>query len=221
MNKKIIDKLKSCNLKMAAFDMKRHFSGKVLKNEIAQAMTFFIKVPCVETAVNLISVYPEISKVMFLSNDVFTKNTPKENRGAAYDGLDECMAMCDKNLLNVSNIQSYLLEEATKENITIGFHSLRDQAILLERLKRVGIKKGFFSNKRQFLRDRITQDMSAFYSVLDLICIHGIHNGRELFWDALGNDADPQCHLHSEIQYDLSLNVEPLLSVLNKQGKYD
>lgn len=199
---------------MAAFEMVKTFSKGVYKQELVAALDLFSKVPCLETAVNLIYVFPEALSVMTLADDSFVRMTPKEMLGARFEGLDDWMSSFDRNLKAVAAIQTHLLKEATAGKVTIGFHRMRNQAILFERLERVVIKKGLFSNKRQFLRDRITKDASAFRSVLDLICIYGVHTGRERFWDALGNEVDPQFHLRSEIQYNLSLNVESFLSIL-------
>jgi hypothetical protein len=167
----------------------------------------------VETAVNLVHVFPEALPFMTMANDSVTK-VSKEELGPYFDGLHDWMSDFDRTLKSVTIIQAYLLKEATAGKVSIGFHRMRDQAILFERLERVGIKKGFFSDQRQFLRDRITKDASAFRSVLDLICIHGVHTGGERFWNALGGEVDPQFHLCSEIQYNLSLNVEPFLAIL-------
>jgi hypothetical protein len=214
MSNKLVSQLASCNLKIAAFEMMKTFSEGVYKQELVAALDLFSKLPCAETVVNLIHVFPEAASVMTLADDSFVRMTPKEILGPRFERLEDWMSSFDRNLKTVAVIQSYLLKEASVGNVTVGFHSMRDQAILFERLERIGIKKGFFSNKRQFLRDRITKDASAFRSVIDLICIHGVHTGRERFWDTLGNEVDPQFHLHSEIQYNLSLNVESFLSIL-------
>ncbi len=214
MSDKLVSQLASYDLKMAAFNFVKTFSEGVYKKEIVEALDLFSKLPCAETAVNLIHIFPEIAPVMSLTKDSFVRRQPEEMLGPHFEGLKDWMNSFDRNLMAVSEIQSYLLKEASNSKITIEFHSMRDQAILFDRLERVGVKKGVLKNRRQFLRDQITKDDSAFRSVFDLICIHGVHNAKERFWDTLGNEVDAQFHLHSEIQYNLSMNVEQFLLVL-------
>jgi hypothetical protein len=212
MSNKLVSQLASYNLKMAAFELVKTFSEGVYKQEIVSAFDLFSKLPCAETAVNLVHIFPEAATVITLANDSFVRRQPEEMLGSHFDGYEDWMNSFDRNLKTVSEIQSYLLGEASKSEVTIEFHGMRDQAILFDRLDRIGVKKGVFKNRRQFLRDQITQDASAFRSVFDLICIHGIHSGVERFWDTLGNEVHSQFYLNSEIQYNLSMNVEPFLS---------
>ena len=39
---------------------------------------------------------------------------------------------------------------------------MRNQQVLFDRLSMLGIRKGFFTNSRQFLRDKITRDLSLY-----------------------------------------------------------
>jgi hypothetical protein len=117
------------------------------------------------------------------------------------------MASFDQNERACKAIYEFLSEGATNSTIAIGFHRMRDQEILFNRLSTLGMRKGFFKNGRQFLRDTITCNPSAFRCVVDLVCIHGVEGGSERFWNALGAELGPQSHLQSEIQYDLSINA--------------
>ena len=98
-------------------------------------------------------------------------------------------------------IRSFLAQEAEAGTVKIGFHQMRDQSVLFERLRQNGIRKPIFANRRQFLRDVITCDPAAFQTVVDLICIHSVRQGREVFWDAGGEEAAPQLWLESEVMY--------------------
>jgi tetratricopeptide (TPR) repeat protein len=126
-----------------------------------------------------------------------------EKHGFAFDG----------NL--VKSIHDFLLKNAEAGLITIGFHKLRDQLVLFQRLKQIGKKKGFFCNGRQFLRDEITTNLSSFRSVADLICIHGIHDHKEVFFNALGQEVTANFHLESEIQYNCSSSIKDFISLLS------
>lgn len=100
-------------------------------------------------------------------------------------------------------IRPFLAQEAETGTVKIGFHQMRDQSVLLKRLRQNGIRKPLFANRRQFLRDVITCDPTAFQAVADLICIHGVRRGREVFWDVEGEEATPQLWLESEVMYRL------------------
>jgi hypothetical protein len=216
MSSKLLEQLSSCNLKMAAFSIVKAFSEGIYKREFAAAIDLFTKLPCPETAVNLIYVCPDFLKPMSSADDSFIKITPIEHRGPYFQGFEEWMASFDRNLQVVQKIHSYLFKEASKGKVRVGFHGMRDQAILFQRLERIGIKKGFFKEGRQFLRDSITKNISPFRAVCDLICLHGIHNGKENYWNTLGKEVDAQFYLQAEILYNLSLNVEPFLQILEQ-----
>jgi hypothetical protein len=113
-------------------------------------------------------------------------------------------------------IHKFLLNSATNGTISIGFHRMRDQQVLFDRLSMIGIRKGIFKNGRQFLRDKITRDASAFRCVVDLICIHGVGGGREHFWNALGAEVGPRLHLQSEIQYELLANTDRFAQLVDQ-----
>ena len=114
-------------------------------------------------------------------------------------------------------IRSFLEQEAAAGTVKVGFHRMRDQSVLLERLRQNGIRKPFFTNRRQFLRDIITCDPSAFQAVVDLICIHSVRQGREVFWDADGEESAPQLWLESEVMYRLETQetTEAFVGVLS------
>src|SRR3990172_13107247 len=130
MSRKLLKQLENCNLKAAAFNLVKGLEGGVYKNEMAAAMDLFTKLPCPETAVNLIAVCPETLAVMASANDSFVRMTPKEYRGTRIQGFEEWMESFDSNLRAASAIQSFLLKEATAGRVRVGFHLMRDQSPL-------------------------------------------------------------------------------------------
>ncbi len=211
----LLDHLRSADLKMAAFELVTTLAGGVYRKEMQQALQLFSTLPCPETGVILIAVYPEAAQIIALSNSGFAQNLPKDMRGPKFDKLDEWMASFDQNQRACKAIREFLLDGATNGTISIGFCRVRDQQVLFDRLSMIGIRKGFFKNGRQFLRDRITRDASAFRCVVDLIGIHGVDGGRERFWNALGAEVGPQLHLQSEIQYELSINTNSFAQLVD------
>jgi len=208
MSGKLLKQLSSYNLKMGAFELVEMFSDGIYEKDLVYALQVFSKLPCKETAINLITFCPDAFDVMLIADDSFVKSTPKEMLGEKYDGLEKFIVTCEENLRVVENMNYYLLKASKKGDITIGFHRTRNQDVLYGRLKQVGIKKGIFNNGRQFLRDEITNNLSAFRSVADLICVHGIYDHREVFWNTLGQQVTASFHLRSEIQYHLSSKKE-------------
>lgn len=204
MSGKLLRQLESCYLKAAAFHIVKGLEGGVYKKEMAAALDLFTKLPCPETAVILVAVCPETLPVLASASDSFVRMTPSEYRGPRIQGFEEWMESFDSNLRAASAIQQFLLREATANRVTVGFHRMRDQSPLYHRLAQVGIRKGFFADRRQFLRDTITRNPSAFRAVIDMICIHGVHGGRERFWNGLGGETDPQLHLQSEVMFEIS-----------------
>lgn len=204
MNGKLLKQLANCNLKAAAFDLVKGLEGGVYKNEMVAALDLFIRLPCPETAVNLVAVSPETLTHMASASDSFVRMTPKEYRGPAIQGFEEWMESFESNLRATSAIQSFLLKEATAGRVRVGFHRMRDQSPLYRRLDQVGIRKAFFADGRQFLRDAITKEPSAFRAVIDMICIHGVHEGQERFWNGLGAESDAKLYLQSEVMFEIS-----------------
>lgn len=213
MNRELLNQLAKCNLKMAAFDLAKTFGGSIVKDEKAVALEAFIRLPCPETAVNLVYVWPKMQLAVTMANDCLASMIPKESRGPKLQDVDEWMNSFDRNLKATEEIQAHLFQEATSGSVEVGFHRMRDQKILLQRLMQIGIKKGFFGDERQFLRNRITKDISAFRSVADLVCLHGVHEGQEKFRNALGVECDAQLHLRSEIMYEISNSMSTFLKI--------
>ena len=100
-------------------------------------------------------------------------------------------------------IRSFLDREVREGNVKIGFHRMRDQSPLYKRLREIGIRKPFFRDRRQFLRSVITFEPSIFQAVIDLVCVEGFQNGREVFWNAYGEECHPQFYFRSEIMFRL------------------
>lgn len=129
---------------------------------------------------------------------------PEEHRGPAYEGCEQRVKSIRLNLHVVTNIHAFLLSEVTAGRARIGFHGLGDQASVLHRLDQIGIRKSFFKNLRQFLRDSIAVNLSAFRSVIDLICVHGVLNGKEIFWNGVGQRSDAQLQFRSEVLFEIA-----------------
>lgn len=199
--------LQTCDLKMAAFTLGKSFSDGLYPKELAQALELFTKVPCPETAVIFVQACPEAADVMALSNGGLAQSLPIDCRGPRYHDLDQWMQTYEQNLRANDVIHAFLLDGARDGTVSIGFHRMRNQRILFDRMATIGIRKRLFRKGRKFLRDRITGNRSAFRAVSDLVCIHGIHNGHEYFWGAMGGELDAQWYLHSEILYDLSISA--------------
>lgn len=216
MRGKILKQLVNCNLKAAAFHLIKGLEGGVYKKEMAAALDLFTKLPCSETAVNLIAVCPETLALITSASDSFVRATPKEHRGPMIQGFEDCMKLFDSNLRAASAIQLFLLKEATTDRVRVGFHRMRDQSPLFCRLDQIGIRKGFFADRRQFLRDTITKKPSAFRAVIDMVCIHGVHEGRERFWNGLGAESNAQLHLQSEVMFEVSQAAGAFIAVLHE-----
>jgi hypothetical protein len=215
----LLDRLRSADLNMAAFELVTGLSGGLYPSEMQQALQLFSTLPYPETAVILIAKCPEAAGIMALSNRRFAHSVPKAFRSPKLDKFDECMASFEQNQRACNAIHKFLLDGTINSTISIGFHRMRDQQILVDRLLALGIRKGFFQSRRQFLRNRITRDSSAFRGVVDLICIHGVDGGGERFWNALGAELGPQLHLQSEMQFDLSVNTRPFVQLVNQITK--
>jgi hypothetical protein len=219
MNGTLLKQLANCNLKAAAFHLVKGLEGGVYKKEMAAALDLFTKLPCPETAVHLVAVCPETLALMTSASDSFVRMTPKEYRGPRIQGFDEWMESFDANLRAASTIQSLLLREATAGRVRVGFHRMRDQSALYHRLNQIGIRKGLFANRRQFLRDVMTKKPSAFRAVVDMVCIHGVHDGRERFWNGLGAEADAQFHLQSEVLFEISQVADVFVASLHELNR--
>lgn len=87
MSTKLLKQLAKCNLKAAAFDMAKGLGGGVYKNDMAAALDLFTKLPCPETAINLVAVCPESLALMTAASDTFVRMTPQEYRGPKLRGL--------------------------------------------------------------------------------------------------------------------------------------
>ena len=72
--------------------------GGVYKNEMAAALDLFTKLPCPETAINLVAACPESLSLLTAANNTFVRMTPKEYRGPKLQGYEEWMESFDSNL---------------------------------------------------------------------------------------------------------------------------
>jgi len=210
MSRKLLKQLSKCNLKEPAFGFVRGLSGGAYPRGLVAALDLFTKLPCPETAVNLCAVGPEVTPFMVSAGDGSFTRPPGITRPP---GFEEWMESFEVNLRAVARIHAFLLSEAAADRVRIGFHRLRDQAELCHRLRQIGMKKGILANRRQFLRDTITKNASAFRAVIDMVCIHGVHDGRERFWGGLGAESTARLQLQSEIMYEVTRAVQPFVAL--------
>lgn len=217
MSASLLRRLALCNLKAAAFDFAKQLGGGVYRSEFMVALDLFVKLPCPETAVNLVSESPDFLPYLYAADDTFVRNTPIPQRGTMLQDYEEWMKTFDNNLKSAAAIHSYLKKEAAAARVRIGFHHPRSQSTLYTRLRQIGIWKRFIlPNRRQVLRDAITGDASAFRAVVDLVCVHGMQGGRERFWNALGREFDAQLHLQSEVLFDVGNGAEAFMQLVSE-----
>lgn len=89
----------------------------------------------------------------------------------------------------------------------IGFHSLRDQGLLLVKLESIGIIKKPSEDVRQFIRNKIVMDRRAFDILRDHVIIELVHGGREWFWDGYGRQRAAQYFHEAEIIFNIGSSV--------------
>jgi hypothetical protein len=90
----------------------------------------------------------------------------------------------------------------------IGFHSLRNQNSLLNKLASIGINKKPTEDTRQFIRDKVVLSQQAFDICRDSIIIQMIHNHEEWFWDGYGKLRNVQYFHEAEILFDLDSSID-------------
>ena len=203
MSRKLLRQLGNCDIERAACRLVRAFQGKLIREGLAESLNLFGNIPCPETATNLCYDLPEGLVIMLGTNDTLSRIIPRESWGPRLREEEEWIGVFKENLRRVGLIHEYLRNETTQGTALIGFHGTPDQQVLLERLRRIGMTRFPLTDKRHWLRRIITQKLSAFRVVNDLVCIHGVYDGHEVFWNGLGAEEHPQWHLKSEIQYDL------------------
>jgi hypothetical protein len=94
----------------------------------------------------------------------------------------------------------------------IGFHSLRDQNSLLNKLASIGINKKPTEDARQFIRDKVVMNRQAFDICRDSIIIQMIHNHEEWFWNGYGKLRNVQYFHVAEIIFDLDSSIDYMFS---------
>lgn len=85
----------------------------------------------------------------------------------------------------------------------IGFHSFRDQKILLNKIEEIGMINRSHITNRHFIRDIILKNQKAFDVLRDDIIIQMIHNGKQKCWDGYGHKKDLQYFHKAEIIIDV------------------
>ena len=211
----IFEALQDCDLKMGAYTLDSRFSDGVYTKSVTEALQRFTVLPSPETAIMLVGVMPETMSVLLSASSLGTANIPEEMRGPNYDEFQQWMASCEKNISSCESIYYFLLNGVKNNSISVGFHRTRDQKIIFNRLEYIGIKRGIFrNNSHQFLRDKIIQDISAYRSVADLICIHFVFEGSECFYNALGAELGVDFYLNSEFLIRINSNTSEFFKLL-------
>lgn len=105
-----------------------------------------------------------------------------------------------------------LKDAALSKKTKIGFHLFRNQQILLDMLSTVGIKKRFWQNTRDFIREQIITKPQVYDVLCSKICIQMNHKGEVWFWDGYGHKKSGQHYHESEIIFDLSSDIYVMFS---------
>lgn len=94
----------------------------------------------------------------------------------------------------------------------IGFHSLRDQKPLLDKIESIGIRKKPSEDIRQFIIEKCISNRKVFDILRDNIIIQMVHEGKEWYWDGYGNKTTAQYLYEAEIIFDLKPSVDYIFS---------
>ena len=208
----LLDDLANYHLPVAAFKLSSGMTGGIYPNEIVDALQLFYSHPCPETALVLVktpkdteSANPFLGLITTCDHDYLEKpfNGKKGNRTIPSDkGIDEYVESVEKRMMDLDSIYAYLIHQCSKGKMSIGFHRMRDQKILLDRISLLGLRPSIFDDKRKWLREKFMTNMSCWLICMDFICIWGndLTNVEEKFWQANGQEVDAQWHLASEVQ---------------------
>ncbi len=99
-------------------------------------------------------------------------------------------------------------------NGRIGFHSLRSEDDLVERLRRQGLPISVRAPLRQQIREFLVEDRRAFDACRDVMVIQMVHGGREHFWDGNGTRKTAHWFNQAEIIVDIQSDTEALVQRL-------
>lgn len=102
----------------------------------------------------------------------------------------------------------------TSANARIGFHGMRSQEELVNRLREKGLAITDASGLRDQIRSMILKDRDAYDACRDLIVIQTVHGGREHFWDGHGNPKPVAWFNQAEIIVDVRSTSEKLIQRL-------
>ncbi len=180
-------------LTKVSFYISKKLNEKPFPHEYAQAVDLFTKLPTPLTAKYLTKTWPECIILFPMGID---ERVDKAE-------FDKWKFWVDRNLRLTNDIQGFLLKHAINNKVKVGFHRLQDQGELIERLRVVGKTKWFFEDDRQFLRNSTTKHLDLYRVMSNLICIHGIHDGSEVFYNGLGRKVDGQWYLDSGIMFNI------------------
>jgi hypothetical protein len=110
------------------------------------------------------------------------------------------------------NLHKLLRHTVLSGQAKIGLHTLRDQKLLLKKLKSIGLEKKWSEDPRQFIREKVIKDPEAFNVLRDDVIIKMIHNRKEWFWDGHGNKKTAQCFHEAEIIFDIKSLADYMFS---------
>ncbi len=201
-----------------AFDIASAAQDGIYKNELAAALAHFTTVPSTETALQLVALLPRFAEVLDGYSKSVCRQVPVAMRGPKCRDLDAFVADRRHNLRMTESIHQFLHVGWRTGHIKVGFHSLRDQSELLRRLEVAGVKKPRLSEPRPFLRDAITGETTGFFSVSDLVCIHGFRGAQEVHYDALGRLLQSDWYLKAEVLYDIGSHAAGFEDLLTRLG---
>jgi hypothetical protein len=215
MSHRLIRQLGQCDLKKVAFhlalEVKTH--PQAYKASIAEAMAAFMRLPCPETAANLVYVWPDMLGVLRL--------TPEEGAEPAADPFGQAYARwvsrCQRDLEAVPRIHAFLQAEVASGRARIEIRATDGHAAAYQRLRRIGLKKGLFTSGPVFLSRTITGQLPAFRAVADLICIKGTADGQTGAWNGLGVRIDEEASRGAPVVYEFGPRLGGFVELLHQR----
>jgi len=221
MTQEMLKQLSKWNFKAISFRIAKVYGGNVFKTEMVTPLDLFVKLPCLETAVNLMTVWPVTLPVMTAASDPLDHTLPFEGFEEWFEGFQEWMPAMEANLEAAAAVQRFLLMQQYAGHLKVGFHRPRDQAPLLERLRQVGIRKSIFARRHRFLAGVVTNNPWAYRAVADLICIYAQCKEGLRYWNSVGAECEPQLWLQAEIMYDISQVAEAFVGLFHRPPPRD
>ncbi len=218
MSRKLVRQLSEYDLKMAAFHLAMEVDSHphAYKPGMAEAIAVFLRLPCPETAANLVYVWPGMLSVFQSTVEASAVHAPGHVPGPDHQAYQGWIDQLEANLRNASEIQAFLRDEVACGRVTVDARAADKHAAVYTRLHRIGLKKGIFSSPRGFLTTAVTQQLSAFRAVADLVCIQGDQDGAKRCWNGLGARTDSRSTPEAELVYDLGRSVGAFVDLVQK-----